>query len=517
MSPRGPRDEKMALSVPDYPSQVEDDMLRDRPSLSNFCHEIDPRVERKRRGSVKYRVERSTPDFGATGWRTRTGTMLKNQQYYRSFKRFNLWNDPIHAGRDTWKCYHGPRLRTDSGLMEQRDKKDKRDIDWIHRKQFVTETRENTLERYYARKIVNKNMERSSSWAHMQRAQREVNEFADTFDGDLNALPQSAVKKVITPLVLQGDVEAVKFITAKYEKEAYYRKMWKQWEQHRQYDIRQDFKRRRVYNEELQELAKQPVRTQSSSPYRITEPERYSSKRILELANPKEEKTAEQTLKIDFRGLVTVDSKLALDTLFKGAAGFTKNFGISAKPKTTFDTPIASAFGPNPVKTREDIVAEKTMQEPRYGAYTFPLEVPTNEMTRQETRRRLDRLASEPQPHSVAMMRQFVAESALFKEEIRSPKRSPKRNIRKSKSKESIGFASLAEGFREITNTVALNDDIASFEERSLPQRISHTGNFFMSEAIPVRGQGVEVEEDPVQWEREEDPVHWEIADNGSE
>eukprot|EP00397_Hematodinium_sp_SG-2012_P025230 GEMP01026340.1.p1 GENE.GEMP01026340.1~~GEMP01026340.1.p1 ORF type:complete len:589 (+),score=134.90 GEMP01026340.1:78-1769(+) len=518
-------------------------------SMRSFSHDEDRRVERKRQGLVKFHVEKTVPDFGATGWRTKAGNMLKNQQWYRSNGRFNLWNDPIHAGRDTWKYFHAPRLRTDGGLMEQRDKKDKRNMDWARRQQFVNESRQETLERFYQRKLVNQNLEHSSAWAPAYRGKREVCDYFDTFDNDFDALPEVALKKVITPTVVERDEEAVRFITKNYQKEANFERRWKEWEQHRQFDIRHDFYRRRAYNEELQRLSGQPVRTINSSPFRTTKNERYSSTRVKTLAQPKRYKEPDDhTIKIDYRGLMTADCRLALDTLKHGAFVSTTNFCgfphrkpgeevADEEPRLRKTLPIAGKSASldlpvsplrltkpagrhlhevhqelssdqimshvgspahNPanrhvLETREEQLAVTPRSPcgpgPRHGAYTYPMKAPADVATRSWTRKRLDDdKNNKQQAYPSETMSDFVADTALFKEEIRSSSQTRKSPPHGTCAES--GFASLSQGFvTRQSPRKTLKDEMDQFEQFLAPQYIPHLGNFFMSDAGPVRGR----------------------------
>ncbi len=49
--------------------------------------------------------------------------MLKNQAYYRLMKD-SMWNDPVHAGRQTWSDFHAPRIEKDARLAQKLDEVD---------------------------------------------------------------------------------------------------------------------------------------------------------------------------------------------------------------------------------------------------------------------------------------------------------------------------------------------------------------------------------------------------------
>jgi len=279
-------------------------------------HNNDSRIERQVRGTIKYKIEKTVPDFGATGWRTRQGNLLKNQQYFRSIGVHNLWNDPVHCGRNTWKRFHGPKLRTDAPLMEERDKKDKRDIDNALRIRWHNDARQETLDRFYRRKIQRMNYEAASTWAPMHVPKREIDDFRDTFDGDMNVLPRVALKKILTPAVNDRDIQAVKFITDNYEREAYIEEQWREFEHMRMRDFQTDFKRRQLYNDELQRFSGQPRRVLDEHPERFTEVDKYASKRTKELARPKKHKEPHDIAdKIDYRGLYHADARYALEII----------------------------------------------------------------------------------------------------------------------------------------------------------------------------------------------------------
>merc|ERR1719446_21207 len=90
----------------------------------------DLREMKTKQGCIPWRLEREVPDVGGLGWRSKTGHLLKNQAYYRKPAHQNLWDDPVHAGVNTWKAWHGPRLNTDAALMEKMDSMEDQRADW---------------------------------------------------------------------------------------------------------------------------------------------------------------------------------------------------------------------------------------------------------------------------------------------------------------------------------------------------------------------------------------------------
>merc|ERR1711862_746207 len=119
-----------------------------------------------------------------------------------------------------------------------------------------------------------------------------------------------------TPAVTQRDIEAVQFITENYEREAYLEDQWREFEHMRMRDIQTDFKRRQLYNDELQRFSGQPRRVLDEHPERFTEVDKYASTRTKELARPKRHKEPKDiTDKIDYRGLYHADSRYALEIM----------------------------------------------------------------------------------------------------------------------------------------------------------------------------------------------------------
>ena len=88
--------------VPRLPSRTVPD---DHPYGVDPGGDFKHRVERKHRGSVKWKLCRTVPGIGGTGWRTKQGHVLKNHAYYSLPKNINKWNDPV--GGDFLKMTEG--------------------------------------------------------------------------------------------------------------------------------------------------------------------------------------------------------------------------------------------------------------------------------------------------------------------------------------------------------------------------------------------------------------------------
>lgn len=274
----------------------------------------DPREERKKRGRVWWRPEHEVPDVGGLGWRSKTGHLLKNQAYYRSANQ-NLWDDPVHAGPNTWKAWHGPKLRTDAPLMEKMDFIEHEKADWEAKKAFVNTTRVQTLDRFYNRKLNREQYENSSSWAPHHRDRGEIHDHFGSFDGDINSIPVKFLKQVLTPAVLAKDKEAIKAITKKLQHEETWKMAWKMMEATRREDIRQDLEQRRMFNDVLTQMAGQPPRVHDPEHKIIFD----GTARVEEMSKPKEPYSSGDVTNLsDYRGLVHADYHLALETLFPG-------------------------------------------------------------------------------------------------------------------------------------------------------------------------------------------------------
>mmetsp|Transcript_115997 Transcript_115997/g.200588 ORF Transcript_115997/g.200588 Transcript_115997/m.200588 type:complete len:855 (+) Transcript_115997:102-2666(+) len=275
----------------------------------------DTRYERNRYGFVKYKVEHGVPDVGGLGWRSKQGHVLKNQSYYSVAPKSNIWNNAAHAGPETWKVYHGPRMRNDANLMEALDRLDANQIEWETKKLFCNSTRVQTLDRFYNQKVKNEQYEIQDKWAPHRRAKREVHDSFDRFEVELDSMPMKELKKVLTPAVLHGDREAMRNIGKRIQHEETWKHAWKQAELTRRQDIRSDMEHRMAYNDLLQEMAGQPY---SRGPPGRQLPNNCTG-RLEELARHKDEFHIDDITKLtDFRGLVHCDNQHALEARFPG-------------------------------------------------------------------------------------------------------------------------------------------------------------------------------------------------------
>eukprot|EP00442_Polarella_glacialis_P052470 CAMPEP_0115165724 /NCGR_PEP_ID=MMETSP0227-20121206/73749_1 /TAXON_ID=89957 /ORGANISM="Polarella glacialis, Strain CCMP 1383" /LENGTH=586 /DNA_ID=CAMNT_0002578223 /DNA_START=139 /DNA_END=1900 /DNA_ORIENTATION=+ len=219
----------------------------------------DKREERQEYGSVQFRPEPNVPDVGGLGWRTKTGHLIKNQAYYIQQPKVNLWDSAVHAGINTWKDWHGPKMRTDAEMMERLDHFDEEEDQWQAKKDFVNTTRVQTLDRFYNRKVNRSMYESSSSWAPHHRAAREVHSCHETFQSSLGEKPEKELKKVFTPFILHKDREAIRQITKRIQNEETWKVVFKQMEQERRQDIRADLQQRQTNTDRLMQMSGQPV------------------------------------------------------------------------------------------------------------------------------------------------------------------------------------------------------------------------------------------------------------------
>jgi len=278
----------------------------------------DKRQERKDQGFVHFKAEHRVPDVGGVGWRTRAGHMLKNQAYYSSAPKTNKWDLPVHAGINSWKDWHGPRLRTDAAMMERLDHFEEESDKLEGKKVFVNTTRAQTLDRFYNKKLGRDQLEASQSWAPHRRARREYSDAHEHFFGDLDSKPDKELKKVLTKVVLQRDRDAIRAISSRIQNEETWKLAWKHMEQERRLDIRHDFKQRQSYNDLLMQLSGQPVRQrewESQEPRFNNCSQRTDSLSVAREPPP----ITDVTSQTDFRGLFHADNEHAMEALFPGA------------------------------------------------------------------------------------------------------------------------------------------------------------------------------------------------------
>jgi hypothetical protein len=323
----------------------------------------DKRQERKQNGYVHFKAESRVPDVGGVGWRTRTGHILKNQTYYSMSSKTNLWDQPVHAGINSWKDWHGPKLRTDAGMMEQLDHYDQTCDEWEAKKCFVNTIRTQTLDRFYNRKLNRDQFEASRSWAPHRRARREVNDCHEHFFGDLDSKPEKELKKVLTPQVLQRDRDAIRAISSRIQNEETWKLAWRHMEQERRQDIKHDFKQRQNYNDLLMQLSGQPVRQrewEGSQSMRLTN----CSIRTENLSVAREPAPiTDVTSQTDFRGLFHADNEHALEALFPGSGHeLSMEFRQRATASTKAGWPAPAAASTPRLKGKKG-AREKTLQK----------------------------------------------------------------------------------------------------------------------------------------------------------
>eukprot|EP00913_Durusdinium_trenchii_P004628 g4297.t1 len=276
--------------------------LSDKPDP--FEEFSDHRLQRSHLGLVRFQPENAMPDVGALGWRSRSGGlhtlnpsghMLKNQTYYTSKPKQNLWDNPTHAGPKTWNTFHGPRLRTDAELMERMDRAEDVNEEWEAKKAFVNTVRVQTLDRFYSKKVENEQKEMASTWAPHRRDRAEYHKYHDTLGSNLDNMPVKELKKVLTPFVLHRDREAINAITKRIHSEEKWKKLWKEMEM-------------------LMELAGQ------QRIHLPLEPHLRCSPRVDQLARPADLKPPEDiTQRTDFAGLFHVDHRHAMEARFPGS------------------------------------------------------------------------------------------------------------------------------------------------------------------------------------------------------
>mmetsp|Transcript_14872 Transcript_14872/g.32115 ORF Transcript_14872/g.32115 Transcript_14872/m.32115 type:complete len:726 (-) Transcript_14872:118-2295(-) len=298
----------------------------------------DRREERKHAGLLKWQLEEGVPDVGGLGWRSRNGHLLKNQTFYSGAPKTNMWDNPTLAGPKTWKEFHGPNLRRDAPLMERLDRLDADQRDWDTKKQFVNAVRVQTLDRFYNKKVENQQKELASQWAPHKRTRRQIHQALHSFEAELDSMPKKELRKVLTPAVLQGDREAIRMITKKVQLEETWKAAWKQMEQDRHDDTRAAHEQRQVYNDMLMELAGQPGRMRQIE-HKMPDS---TTPRLRQLSAPVAARTITTgqvgvTELTDYKGLVHVDHKFALEALMPGTGhqmskAFSQRATESAQP-----------------------------------------------------------------------------------------------------------------------------------------------------------------------------------------
>lgn len=351
------------LGLPDSPmGESSEELPRPRLTLDFEDH----REERRHCGLLKWKVEKGVPDVGGLGWRSRQGHLLKNQTFYSSNPKENLWDNPTLAGPNTWKEWHGPRLRSDAPLMARLDRLEAEQADHEAKKHYVNAVRVQTLDRFYNLKVENQQKEMASQWAPHRRAKKEVHESLNCFEAELDSMPVKELKKVLTPAVLQGDRNAIRMITTRVQAEETWRAAWRDMEKERRDDIRATHEQRSAYNDMLMDLAgqqgrlRQPDRTLPDS----------ATPRTRELSQPTGPRHVTSgaigvTQLIDYKGLIHVDHKHALEARLPGqghelCAALAARATESARPGWPPPPPPET---PRPQRRRNEDLSEGSLRK----------------------------------------------------------------------------------------------------------------------------------------------------------
>lgn len=280
------------------------------------------RHERHTIGLSKFAIDRRGGEGGALSWRTRSGHALKDQTYYTQLSRVNKWDLPRHAGTNTWKEWHGPRMRNDAAEMERLDQRDELNDQKAAHRSFVKTTRSQTMDRFSNRKMERSQLETASSWAPRPRPRREVNDEFNYFDDKLSEAPQSRLKVIFTDKVLSNDRQAVRWLTQCVQNEETFKCRWKQMESNRRDEIRSDLQMRRDENDMLMYLSGQPPRRE---PQREPQTVTNAQSRTREIAVARKGCSAAEkgdvTKVSDFRGLIHPDCEHLLEVLQPGVGG----------------------------------------------------------------------------------------------------------------------------------------------------------------------------------------------------
>jgi hypothetical protein len=198
--------------------------------------------------------------------------------------------------------------------MERLDRIEGDQLSWDTKKVFVNSVRVQALDRLYQKKIENEQRELASQWAPHVKARGEVHDSLKGFSDELDSMPVKELKKVLTPCVLKKDREGIRNITKKIQAEETWKHALKQVEKDRRDDTRSSLEQRRAYNAMVMELSGQPF--PRGDPHH-TVPN--LTPRLLELAQHTVVSGPKQvTQLIDYKGLVHVDNRRALESRFPG-------------------------------------------------------------------------------------------------------------------------------------------------------------------------------------------------------
>ena len=64
----------------------------------------------------------------------------------------NSWNDPVRAGRESWRTFHGPRITTNARLIEHMDAMEQRVEEQESKKRFINAKKVEQQERFARQK-----------------------------------------------------------------------------------------------------------------------------------------------------------------------------------------------------------------------------------------------------------------------------------------------------------------------------------------------------------------------------
>ncbi|KAF4667863.1 Peptide chain release factor [Perkinsus olseni] len=250
----------------------------------------------------------SLPDTAGATWRTREGHMIKNQSFYGLPRSEISWNNPVRAGTQTWRFYHGPKLKADAKFTEALDRTRFNEHLWSVKKDFVHARREEQRSRFLAQTMLNRQLATTRSWIPQRRSRRELRN-QETAWRDLDTMPVSAIKQSITEKTEQLDSEGLQRICTHLQSERDWEDRWKMWESVRREDIMHELKRRRAFNDRLADLSGQPPRITWDSGTSL----KSASGRTEELSKPRPRFYVPRvTSETDLVDLVCKDSSVAL-------------------------------------------------------------------------------------------------------------------------------------------------------------------------------------------------------------
>ncbi|KAF4652326.1 Peptide chain release factor, partial [Perkinsus olseni] len=218
------------------------------------------------------------------------------------------WNNPVRAGTQTWRFYHGPKLKADAKFTEALDRTRFNEHLWSVKKDFVHARREEQRSRFLAQTMLNRQLATTRSWIPQRRSRRELRN-QETAWRDLDTMPVSAIKQSITEKTEQLDSEGLQRICTHLQSERDWEDRWKMWESVRREDIMHELKRRRAFNDRLADLSGQPPRITWDSGTSL----KSASGRTEELSKPRPRFYVPRvTSETDLVDLVCKDSSVAL-------------------------------------------------------------------------------------------------------------------------------------------------------------------------------------------------------------